>query len=174
MARELMWVCAVAPEEFRKAVYDVCISENREVGLSENVFKLPLHISLKKSFYTEAFDEVRADIYRFMSGVGCFWCYIEGVTIIRNMVWLSFYDDGSLHDIHTEIDRLLETKYGIPIDRYDRVFCPHISLFTRGTPEQMQNMYERLKKHSFGKRIEISRFVTGSSGHKDRYYNMEG
>ncbi len=173
MARELMWVCAVTPEKFCKEVYDVCISENREVGLSENVFKLPLHISLKKSFYTESFDEVRADIYRVMNGVGCFRCHIEGVTIIRNMVWLSLCNDGPLHDIHRKIDCLLETKYGIPIDRYDLAFRPHISLFTRGTPEQMQNMYERLKRHSFGKEIGISRFVAGSSGHKDQYYNME-
>lgn len=61
MAWELMRVCAVTLEKFCKEVYDVCISENREAGLPENIFKLPLHISFKKSFYTESFDEVRAD-----------------------------------------------------------------------------------------------------------------
>ena len=74
--------------------------------------------------------------------------------------------------LHEKLDRLLDVKYGIPISRYDRVFQPHISLFTRGTSEQMKNMYEKLKNREFGNEIEISRFVIGSSGHKDTFYNL--
>ena len=37
--------------------------------------------------------------------------------------------------------------------------------------EQMRIMYNRLKEKEFVQEIEISRFVVGSSGHKDTFYN---
>lgn len=172
MSRELMWICAISTEGFRKTVTQFCLAENKSVGLPENVFKLPLHISLKKSFYTEEFDAVKDEMLKIMNSVGHFHCRIDKVDLHRDMLWLSLVNDGKLRRIHEELDCLLETKYGVPISRYDRIFQPHISLFTRGTPEQMLTMYDRLKKHDLGKEIEISRFVIGSSGHRDVFYNL--
>ena len=172
MSRELMWICAIAPEEFRKKVTELCLTENKDIGLPENVFKLPLHISMKKSFYTDSFDAVRDDILKTVKGIGHFYCRIDRVYLHRNMLWLSLINEGELRLLHEKLDRLLDVKYGIPISRYDRVFQPHISLFTCGTSEQMKNMYEKLKTREFGNEIEISRFVIGSSGHKDTFYNL--
>lgn len=173
MARELMWVCAIAPEGFHKTVSQLCLTENKAIGLPENVFKLPLHISLKKSFYTDSFDDVKADILKTVNSTGRFHCYIDRVILQRNMLWLSLINDDHLRHLHEDLDRLLDKKYGIPISRYDRIFQPHISLFTRGTPEQLQTMYGRLKKLDFGGEIEIKRFVVGSSGHKDTFYDLK-
>ena len=172
MAQELMWICAIAPEKFRKAVTERCRSENKDIGLPENVFKLPLHISLKKSFYTEDFDHVKEDMLKIMNGTGRFHCYIDKTSLHQNMIWLSLRNDGDLRNLHEELDRMLEAKYNIPISRYDRTFEPHISLFTRGTPEQMKRMYDRVKEIDFGSEMEICRFVIGSSGHKDTFYNL--
>ena len=172
MARELMWVCAIAPEEFREKVTRLCLSENKSIGLPENVFKLPLHISLKKSFYTEDFALVKDDILKIMNGIGRFRCHIDRICLQRDMLWLSLLNAGDLQQLHTELDRQLSEKHGVPIGKYDRVFQPHISLFTRGIKEQMQAMYDRLKGIDFGGEIEISRFVIGSSGHKDIFYNL--
>ena len=72
-----------------------------------------------------------------------------------------------------ELDRMLKEKYKVPVNRYDRIFQPHISLFTRGTQEQMRAMYERLKGIDFGGKIKINRFVIGSSGHKDTFYSLK-
>ena len=141
--------------------------------MPENVFKLPLHISLKKSFYIEDFDSVKDDILKIINSIGCFRCHIDKIDLHGDMLWLSFINDGDLRYLHEEFDRLLEAKYGIPISGYDRVFQPHISLFTRGTREQMRVMYDRLKRQEFGEKIEISRFVIGSSGHKDTFYDLE-
>ena len=171
MARELMWVCAIAPEEFREKVTRLCLAENESIGMPENVFRLPLHISLKKSFYTEDFDSVKDDILKIVNSIGRFCCYIDKIDLHRDMLWLSLINDGDLRYLHEELDRLLETKYDIPINKYDRTFHPHISLFTRGTQEQMRMMYNRLKGQEFVRKIEISRFVVGSSGHKDTFYN---
>ena len=172
MARELAWICAITPDEFRKTVTEICLSENKSIGLPENVFKLPLHISLKKSFYTDAFNSVKDDILKIMNDIGRFRCRIDGVNLHRDMLWLSLFNDGDLRCLHEELDRMLQVKYGIPISKYDRVFQPHISLFTRGDGEKMKKMYDRLKKVEFGSEIEISRFVIGSSGHKDVFYDL--
>lgn len=173
MTRELMWICAIAPEEFRKAVTQICLSENKNIGLPENVFKLPLHISLKKSFYTESFDSAKDDILKTMNGVGRFRCRIDKIVLHRDMLWLSLMNDGDLRYLHEELDRMLEAKYRIPISKYDRFFQPHISLFTRGTQAQMRAMYERLKGIDFGGEVEINRFVIGSSRHKDTFYSLK-
>ena len=72
MKRELVWVCAIVPEEYREMVTRLCLSENKKIGLPENVFKLPLHISLKKSFYTDAFDSAKDDILKVLKNMGGF------------------------------------------------------------------------------------------------------
>lgn len=173
MARELMWICAIAPEGFRETVTRLCLSENRDIRLPENVFKLPLHISLKKSFNTENFDAVKADMLKIMNSIGHFRCRIDKVELHRDMLWLSLVNDGKLRFLHKELDRQLLAKQNIPIGKFDRIFQPHISLFTRGTPEQMRAMYDRLKGMNFGSEIGIGRFVIGSSGHKDTYYDLK-
>lgn len=39
MAQKLMWVCAVAPEGFKKTAVQICLAENETEGLPENVFR---------------------------------------------------------------------------------------------------------------------------------------
>ena len=173
MVLELMWVCAIAPEEFRKTVVQLCLAENKTVGLPESVFKLPLHISMKKSFCTDSVDSVKEDVLKVITDIGGFSCCVGKIELLRNMLWLSLINDGELRRLHEELDRLLERKYGIPISRYDRMFQPHMSLFTRGSPEKLQTMYGRLAKQDFGAEIEISRFVIGSSGHKDTFFDLK-
>ena len=173
MVQELMWVCAIAPEEFRKTVVQLCLAENKTVGLPENVFKLPLHISMKKSFCTDSFDSVKEDVLKVINNIGGFSCRIGKIDMHRNMLWLSLINDGELRRLHEELDRVLDRKYGIPVSRYDRIFQPHISLFTRGAPEKLQTMYSRLTKQDFCTEIEISRFVIGSSGHKDTFFDLK-
>ena len=172
MARELMWVCAIAPEEFQRRTTQLCLAENKTIGLPENVFDLPLHISLKKSFYTANVDAVKNDVLNMINSTGRFRCGIDKVELHRNMLWLSLVNHGKLRLLHEGLDRLLEAKYNIPVSRYDLFFQPHISLFTRGTQEQMEAMYERLNGIDFGGEMEISRFVIGSSGHKDVFFDL--
>ena len=148
MVQELMWVCAIAPDEFQNTAAQLCLAENNTIGLPENVFKLTLHISMKKSFYTESFDSVKQDVLKLINSIGRFSCRVGKIDLHRNMLWLSLINDGELCRLHEELDRLLDEKYGIPISRYDRIFQPHISLFTRGTLEQLQTMYSRLKSRA--------------------------
>lgn len=51
MGKELMWVCGLLPQKEQEKLVEICKEANREIGLPEVVFKFPLHISMKKSFY---------------------------------------------------------------------------------------------------------------------------
>jgi hypothetical protein len=49
MSKELMWVCAILPQELNKRLVETCRKENREIKLLEDVFKFPLHILMQRS-----------------------------------------------------------------------------------------------------------------------------
>ncbi|MBD5105097.1 MAG: 2'-5' RNA ligase family protein [Ruminococcaceae bacterium] len=110
MERELMWICAIVTEEFWENVTRLCLTENKIIGLPENVFKLPLHISLKKSFYTDAFDSAKGDILKIMNSIGQFRCHIDRTCLHWGVLWLSLMNDGHLRYLHEELDCMLQAK----------------------------------------------------------------
>ena len=70
---------------------------------------------------------------------------------------------------------LPETVFRFPLDRFDRDFNPHVSLFTSGKPEQIQEMFDMLREEPEGLeslRMTINRFVIGASGHRDVFYEV--
>ncbi len=90
----------------------------------------------------------------------------------KGMLWLPVIPDASIREVHDQLDALLEKNYGIPISRYDRIFQPHVSLFTTGPIEQIKAMYEKLPKLQEEKHFELKKFVVGSSGHRDEFFDV--
>lgn len=43
MDKELMWACAIIPQELNHRIVTVCKTVNRDINLPENVFRFPLH-----------------------------------------------------------------------------------------------------------------------------------
>jgi hypothetical protein len=64
MKEELSWVCSIMPEATNRKIVSLCRELNQEIGLPETVFKFPLHISLKKSFRTQRYEEVYEDAFQ--------------------------------------------------------------------------------------------------------------
>jgi hypothetical protein len=172
MAKELMWVCAVLPAELNNRLAVVCRRNNRDLHLPEDVFKFPLHISMKKSFYTTRFDEVKAQIKSFIFERGKINCVVGNIEIHKNMIWLPIETKGDLANWHTDLDKILLNNFNIPIVQFDANFHPHISLFTKGGEEQIAMMYERLKGQIAPMEITLSKFVIGSSMHKDEFFDI--
>lgn len=170
---ELAWICAIMPEEINNQITGMCKELNREIGLPETVFKFPLHISLKKSFRTHDFDGMRDDAHDLLNRHMPMSCRINGVTLHRNMIWLNIKPNESLLAFHKELDNLLLNNYDIIVDKYDRIFQPHISLFTSGERDKIIEMYELLKTRDLNfPNVEFHKFVIGSSLHKDTFYNL--
>jgi 2'-5' RNA ligase len=172
MAKELMWVCGILPTELNNKLAMLCKRNNRDINLSENVFKFPLHISMKKSFYTTAFDEVKAQIKSFIFERGKINCTVGEVEIHKNMIWLPIETKGDLASWHNDLDKILLKNFNIPVVPFDADFHPHISLFTKGGEEQIHQMYARLKLQIQPMDITLNRFVIGSSMHKDEFMDI--
>jgi 2'-5' RNA ligase len=172
MAKELMWVCAVLPAELNSKLAATCKRNNRDLHLPEDVFKFPLHISMKKSFYTTEFDEVKAQIKSFIFERGKINCAVGEIGIHKNMIWLPVETKGDLSCWHNELDKILLKNFNIPIVPFDANFKPHISLFTKGGEEQIAQMYERLKGQIVPMDITLNKFVIGSSMHKDEFFDI--
>jgi 2'-5' RNA ligase len=172
MSKELMWVCAILPSELNNRLAVLCRRNNRDLNLPEDVFKFPLHISMKKSFYTTQFDEAKAQIKSFIFERGKINCRVGGVEIHKNMIWLTIETKGELANWHNDLDKILLEKFAIPVVPFDANFHPHISLFTKGSEEQIRQMYARLKAQIQPMDITLDRFVIGSSMHKDEFFDF--
>jgi hypothetical protein len=172
MAKELMWVCALLPDEMNWELVNICRSENRNIGLSEDVFRFPLHISMKKSFWTTEFDEVKSDIISHIKECGKIRCRTNAVVIHKKMLWLSVAAETPIMEWHNRLDQQLLEKYDIPIDRFDAKFEPHVSLFTRGADGKMANMKKELDQKILPMEFWLEQFVVGASGHKDKFINI--
>jgi hypothetical protein len=172
MAKELMWICAMLPERLNQELVDICKKENLTIGLPENVFRFPLHISMKKSFHTMDFDKVKAEILMHIHGYGKISCNISEPVLHKKMIWLTVASQGQIRDWHDKLDEMLLNKFEIPIDRFDSKFQPHISLFTKGAEKQLVAMQKLLEKKIQPAEIVLDRFVIGSSRHKDEFYEL--
>jgi 2'-5' RNA ligase len=170
---ELSWVCAIMPDATNRKIVNLCRELNHEIGLPETVFKFPLHISLKKSFRTLRFEEVREDALALLKQHMPMSCRVSGVTLHKNMIWLNITPNESLLKFHQELDALLLSKYGVPVDKFDKMFQPHISLFTSGDRDDIMDMYDLLKEEDLRiDNVEFRKFVIGSSGHRDTFYEL--
>jgi 2'-5' RNA ligase len=172
MAKELMWVCALLPEQLNSKLAVTCKRNNRDLHLPEDVFKFPLHISMKKSFYTTSFDDVKEQLTSFIFERGKINCAVGEIGIHKNMIWLPIEPKGDLAAWHNDLDKVLLKNFNIPIAPFDADFHPHISLFTKGGEGQIAQMYERLKVQIQPMDITLVRFVIGSSMHKDEFFNV--
>jgi hypothetical protein len=172
MSKELTWVCALLPQEVNQQLVALCREENKSIGLPEDVFRFPLHISMKKSFQTTEFEAVKAEIVHHMQTRGKIHCRITGVVCRKKMLWLMVEPEGEIRAWHDQLDKLLLDKFAIPIHRFDATFAPHISLFTKGDQAQMEEMGLRLAGKIPPVELTLSRFVVGSSGYGDEFFDI--
>jgi hypothetical protein len=172
MNKELMWVCALLPLELNEQLTAICREENKSVALPEDVFKFSLHISMKKSFHTTEFEAVKNEIVNYIQSQGKICCHTGSVVLYKNMLWLPVDASGYITDWHNRLDYLLLNRYAIPIARFDEAFQPHITLYSKGNKEQLQEMQKRLSGRIAPMELVLNRFVIGSSLHKDEYFEI--
>jgi hypothetical protein len=172
MAKELVWVCALLPQELNQHLVELCREENRSIGLPEDVFRFPLHISMKKSFQATEFEAVKAEIVHHMQTRGKIRCRTTGVVCRKKMLWLMVEPVGEVKRWHDQLDQRLLDKFAIPVDRFDANFEPHISLFTRGDQTKIKEMGLCLAGKIPPMELTLTRFVIGSSRHGDEFFEL--
>lgn len=172
MSQELAWVCAVMPEDYVRQIKGLCLEANRGIGLSEKVFKFPLHISLKKSFLTDRFPEVRDALLDYFKQRGPFKIKVGRLIRHEGMLWLNIVRTPELLKVHDEIDALLETRFGIPRHKFDKHFEPHISLFTDWDDEKITDIYEALEEEFEPKILTARKIVVGADRERDTFLEL--
>jgi 2'-5' RNA ligase len=88
------------------------------------------------------------------------------------MIWLPIEPSGEIKQWHDELDQSLLNGFGIPIDRLDREFKPHISLFTKEQEQQLLEMKQRLSGMIEPVDLALNKFVVGSSRHGDEFFEI--
>jgi 2'-5' RNA ligase len=173
MAKELMWICALLDESDAQPIVQACKEANKSVGLSESVFKFALHISLKKSFYTTDFEALKKELLSLLHTYSKIECVLDAPVLKKGMIWMPVSDAKDLRSLHSKIDQRLLEKFDIQPDPFDVHFEPHVSLFTKGNKEQMQQLAQSLQEMITPVQLELSSFVIGSSRHQDEIISIK-
>ena len=164
MKKELMSVHGLLDDELNEELKEICLKEGRDLGLSDRFFRIPLHVSLKRSFYADD-EQIKDDIEKFLEGK-MIHCGGFELFKVRDMLWLKVNDCPELYEIHERLDCMLKDRYDIPIDEFDRRYCPHISLFSGCSQEKLDGIYDRLNGKITGRSFIIDSCYVGTE--KDR------
>ena len=173
MNKQLMWVSAVLPQDINNEIADICLQYNKQLKLSERFFKFPLHISLKRTFYTDDYDSVKKDLKELLDNNGSL--LINSYSIIRNkdMLWIDITDNRNIKLLHEAIDQKLKEKYQIPIDEFDKNYYPHVTLFRDEVVEKLDLMKTQIEKLVPVKELIIDTFAMGTTLDNNEFYTLE-
>ena len=160
------------PETYVDRIKALCMEANEVIGLSTSVFKFPLHISLKKSFYTDSFPEVKNAVLEYFRSLGPFHVKVGELVKHDGMLWLDIVPTEALLKVHEDLDALLESRFQIPRHRFDKHFSPHISLFTDRDADKIEDMFEALREEFCPEVLPIRKIVVGAERERDTYLEL--
>ena len=159
---EFIWICGIVPDDINHQIRQICLKENKELHLSERFFRTNLHISMKRTFHCEEFENMKEDLKQLLTDEKAIYCGYTHLIKVKDMLWLTMDEDARIRQVHQRIDELLKNKYSVPIDTFDKNYLPHITIFHKGDPQNLIRMYEKLLDVLPSKPINISRYAIGS------------
>ena len=126
-----IWIGLVFNKKDEDYIRNICKKINIDYKLNELSFTLPQHISLKTSFMTNNYNEVKEFIKDILKKQVPFKIKIQGINKINNgVIWLDIEETKQLRDIHNLLNSKLEEKYNIPLKNFDGdLFHFHSTLF---------------------------------------------
>ena len=170
--KQLMWIQGLLPEKIRKQITDLCIANNDDLKLSDHFLIYPLHVSFKRSFYTDRFETIREDLKELLEGYGPIDCTSLFPMKVKDMIWLGFENEEELLKIHERIDDNLLERYQIPVDEFDRNYHPHVTLFRDDDGEKLEEMLNRIRDHFPMEDVRIEEVIIGARGKEGCLYQL--
>lgn len=168
MNRQLMWIHGLIDQKFNEYLKALCLEKALALGLSDRFFKIPLHISLKRSFYIYDFNQIKKDVFNFLDDYSIIECVNPEPIIINNRLWLKV-ESEELFKIHHDLDEFLLENHSIIIDEFDRNYYPHISLFHSDDVDKLNNIYKLLLDNLSIKSFFIDKVTIGVDGNIEKY-----
>ena len=147
------------------SVKEVTKSVEKEVGVENSNFTLPMHVSLKISFWVEerdfrAVEDVITAIY---DRTEPFEIAVKGIELHDNICWIRMEESPRLNALSEELNYTLRDRFGVPLHEYDLDFKFHTTLFMDDDVEKVAKAYEKVKDISVPNKLMASRFVIGTS-----------
>ena len=126
-----IWTGLVFDKKDENSIRDICRKANSEYNLSELSFTLPQHISIKTSFSSNEYIEIKEYIKKLLKDQKKININIVGIKKINNgVIWLDIEETPALRSIHNLLNTQLKEKYNIPLSGFDgEKFHFHSTLF---------------------------------------------
>lgn len=138
-----LWIGLVLNKELEKQIRETCCELNKKYLLSESVFTLPQHISLKSSFPADNYLEIIKYIKSLFQGTKSIDVKITNITKINNsLIWLDIFENAILRQMHNMLNSSLNEKYNVSLNGFDGdAFRFHTTLFQ---DEKISNEHDKL------------------------------
>ena len=159
-----IWV-GVDVEEQLQAVKALAQAAEQRVGFVHSNFTLPLHVSLKMSFFVadERFDEAVAVLTEFFSGISPFFAPVRGIELLDGIVWIRLQENAVLNAIHDQLNDLMKSRFGIGLHAYDKDYQFHTTLFMDNDQQKLVKAHKIVVNAALPPSFRINRFVIGCS-----------
>ena len=159
-------------EDTNNDIKTICLRNNTDLKLSERFFNFPLHVSFKRTFITDNFNEVKDDVKDYFKNKGKIYAGKTTLVMNKDMLWLTLNDSNNLIEMHNELDEMLLEKYNIQIDYYDKNYVPHITIFHDDDIDKLKIMYERLNNALDDLDIYIDRCFYGIRNKDEEIFDI--
>ena len=126
---------------------------------------LPLHISLKMSFWVDGaiVNEVMNTIEKYYATIEPFEISLKGIEDEGCIVWIRMDECAELNRVHDDLNRILSERYGVGLHEYDCDYKFHTTLFMGREEEKIHAAYAQIKDEPLPQKLVANRFVIGGS-----------
>lgn len=130
-----------------------------------SAFTLPMHVSLKISFFVpdEDYNKAKSIIFEYYKTISPFDIEIDGIEKNNSIVWISMKENESLCRIHRDLDKLMADNLGITPHPFDLDFKFHSTLFIDADEKKSNSAYFALKDLQIPKTLRAKSLIIGSS-----------
>jgi 2'-5' RNA ligase len=126
---------------------------------------LPLHISLKISFYAPAHqvEAIKARVLDYYKGLTPFLVETASIQKEDGIIWLRYQPHATLERVQSTLNQFLLEEFGIPLHPYDLDFKFHTTLYMDSNPEKLDKASELLLSQPYPAHVLANRFCIGVS-----------
>jgi 2'-5' RNA ligase len=157
------WVAALLPQQSEKNIRSVSLPLFKELGISNMVFLLNQHISLKIPFASDDIDAIYDYLNDVLSQYKPFYVETDKVEKFGKIVWVRFKDNQILSDIHSKLVGGLHDIFQITPHEFDTDFVFHSSIAIDKDQKKIDSFYSVVKDMFQNRKVLISAFIIGTS-----------